>query len=72
MTKFRTLVAGLGLAFSLGAFAQAPIVIKFSHVAAADTPKGQAADFFKKRAEALTKGRVKVEVYTNSTLYKEG
>ncbi|MFW5330022.1 DctP family TRAP transporter solute-binding subunit [Hydrogenophaga sp. ZJX-1] len=71
MNTFRALVASMGLAFSIGAFAQAPIVIKFSHVAAADTPKGQAAEFFKKRTEELTKGRVKVEVYTNSTLYKD-
>ena len=71
MTKLSTLIASIGLAFSAGAFAQTPIVIKFSHVAAADTPKGQAAEFFKKRAEELTKGRVKVEVYINSTLYKD-
>ena len=53
------------------AFAQSPIVIKFSHVVAADTPKGKAADFFAKRAAELTKGRVKVEVYPNSQLYKD-
>ncbi len=53
------------------AFAQAPIVIKFSHVVAKDTPKGKAADKFKELAEAATKGRVKVEVYPNSTLYKD-
>ena len=52
-------------------FAQAPIVIKFSHVVANDTPKGKAADFFAKRAGELTKGKVKVEVYANSTLYKD-
>jgi len=51
--------------------AQAPIVIKFSHVVATDTPKGKAADHFKKLAEERTKGRVKVEVYPNSTLYKD-
>jgi C4-dicarboxylate-binding protein DctP len=51
--------------------AQAPIVIKFSHVVATDTPKGKAADYFKKLAEERTKGRVKVEVYPNSTLYKD-
>ncbi|HEY9094522.1 MAG TPA: C4-dicarboxylate ABC transporter, partial [Hydrogenophaga sp.] len=71
MNKLSTLIASIGLAFSAGAYAQTPIVIKFSHVAAADTPKGQAAEFFKKRAEELTKGRVKVEVYINSTLYKD-
>lgn len=48
-----------------------PIVIKFSHVVAKDTPKGLAADFFAKKAAELTKGRVKVEVYPNSTLYKD-
>ncbi|MBS0354128.1 MAG: TRAP transporter substrate-binding protein [Proteobacteria bacterium] len=53
------------------ATAQAPIVIKFSHVVAADTPKGKASEYFKKRAEELTRGKVKVEVYPNSTLYKD-
>ncbi|MDR2550894.1 MAG: TRAP transporter substrate-binding protein [Desulfobulbus sp.] len=48
-----------------------PIVIKFSHVVAVDTPKGNAAEFFKKRAEELTKGKVKVEVYPNGQLYKD-
>jgi C4-dicarboxylate-binding protein DctP len=70
--KLRTLVIGLAAAtFSLAAFAQQPIVIKFSHVVSNDTPKGKAADFFKVKAEELTKGRVKVEVYANSTLYKD-
>jgi C4-dicarboxylate-binding protein DctP len=49
----------------------APIVIKFSHVVATETPKGQAALRFKELAEAATKGRVKVEVYPNSQLYKD-
>lgn len=53
------------------AFAQAPIVIKFSHVVANDTPKGKGADHFKMLAEKATNGRVKVEVYPNSTLYKD-
>ena len=53
------------------AYAQAPIVIKFSHVVAVDTPKGKAAERFKELAEKATKGRVKVEVYPNSTLYKD-
>lgn len=51
--------------------AQAPIVIKFSHVVAPDTPKGKGAHHFKKLAEERTNGRVKVEVYPNSTLYKD-
>jgi C4-dicarboxylate-binding protein DctP len=53
------------------AAADAPIVIKFSHVVAADTPKGKAADKFKELAEKYTNGKVKVEVYPNSTLYKD-
>ena len=56
---------------SLGAYAQQPIVIKFSHVVAADTPKGKAAEMFAKKAGELTGGKVKVEVYANSTLYKD-
>jgi len=63
--------ASATLAFPMIARAQAPIVIKFSHVVALDTPKGKAAEQFKKLAEERTKGRVKVEVYPNSTLYKD-
>ena len=55
----------------LVASAQQPIVIKFSHVVALETPKGKAADFFAKLAADLTKGAVKVEVYANSTLYRD-
>src|ERR1700742_946738 len=51
--------------------ADTPIVIKFSHVVAADTPKGKAADKFKELAEKYSNGKVKVEVYPNSTLYKD-
>ena len=58
-------------AASFTALAQSPIVIKFSHVVAADTPKGKGALRFKELAEERTKGRVKVEVYANSTLYKD-
>lgn len=63
--------AAIGLAFTCTVSAQEKIVIKFAHVAAADTPKGRAAEFFKKEAEKRTNGRVKVEVYANSTLYKD-
>jgi C4-dicarboxylate-binding protein DctP len=60
------------LAFGGSTLAQQPIVIKFSHVVALDTPKGKGAEYFKKLAEERTKGRVKVEVYPNSQLYKDG
>ena len=68
----RIIVAALFAAIPLApAFAQAPIVIKFSHVVAQGTPKGKGAEKFKELAEERTKGRVKVEVYANSTLYKD-
>jgi C4-dicarboxylate-binding protein DctP len=51
--------------------AQQPIIIKFSHVVTDDTPKGKGAIRFKELAEAKTKGRVKVEIYPNSQLYKD-
>ena len=62
----------LALALSFPVAAQQPIVIKFSHVVAIDTPKGKAAERFKQLAEERTKGRVKVEVYPNSSLFKDG
>ena len=55
----------------VAATAQAPIVIKFSHVVAPNTPKGKGADKFKELAEKYTDGKVKIEVYPNSTLYKD-
>ncbi len=71
-TTRRTALVATALAVAAPrTFAQAPIVIKFSHVVAADTPKGNGSEFFAKRAAELTKGRVKVEVYPNSQLYKD-
>lgn len=63
----------LVVALGIGNLAHAAneIIIKFSHVVAPDTPKGRAAEKFKQLAEQLTKGRVKVEVYPNSQLYKD-
>jgi C4-dicarboxylate-binding protein DctP len=53
------------------ALAQQPIIIKFSHVVANDTPKGKGAIKFKELAEQYTNGKVKVEVYPNSQLFKD-
>src|SRR5207245_7483729 len=65
-------IAMLALALATPwAAAQAPIVIKFSQVVATDTPKGKGAQRFKELAEARTNGRVKIEVYPNSQLYKD-
>ena len=70
--KLKSLLAvSIVLAFAATSLAAEPIIIKFSHVVAVDTPKGQAAEYFKKLAEERTKGAVKVEVYPNSQLYKD-
>jgi C4-dicarboxylate-binding protein DctP len=65
----------LSLAFMLVAMSawgqSQPIVIKFTHVVAPDTPKGKAAERFKQLGEAKTGGAVKIEVYPNSQLYKD-
>jgi C4-dicarboxylate-binding protein DctP len=53
------------------ALAQSPIIIKFSHVVANDTPKGKGALKFKELAEKYTDGKVRIEVYPNSSLYKD-
>ncbi|HAN52067.1 MAG TPA: C4-dicarboxylate ABC transporter, partial [Pseudomonas sp.] len=45
-----------------------PIVIKFAHVVADDTPKGKGALLLKQLVEERMAGKVKVEVYPNSTL----
>jgi len=60
------------LALVAPAQAQQPIIVKFSHVVAVDTPKGKGAERFKQLAEERSKGRVKVEVYPNSSLFKDG
>jgi C4-dicarboxylate-binding protein DctP len=70
-----TLLASLLLTSLAGiapaAWSAEAIVIKFSHVVAPDTPKGKAADKFKELADKYTSGKVKVEVYPNSQLYKD-
>ena len=65
------LAAALLASSVLSARADAPIIIKFSHVVADNTPKGKGANKFKELAEKYTNNRVKVEVYPNSTLYKD-
>jgi len=70
----KLILAGIAAAVFIApgaAMAQAPIVIKFSHVVTADTPKGKGAIRFKELAEKYTDGKVKIEVYPNSSLYKD-
>lgn len=49
----------------------AEYTLKFSHVVSANTPKGKAADFFEKRLEELSGGRIDVQVYPSSQLYND-
>ena len=63
--------AAVALVCAGPAQAQSPIVIKFSHVVTPDTPKGKGALKFQELAEKYTNGKVKVEVYPNSSLYKD-
>src|SRR5438128_2671590 len=72
MNFARFIVALAALVVVTGASAQQPVVIKFSHVVAVDTPKGKGAEYFKKLAEERTKGRVRVDVYPDSSLFKDG
>jgi len=70
--RLALVLAASAVLAAAGVSAQQPIVIKFSHVVAVDTPKGKAAEHFKKLAEERTKGRVKVELFPNSSLFKDG
>ncbi len=49
----------------------ADFTLKFSHVVSDNTPKGKAARFFEKRLEELSKGKIDVQVYPSSQLYKD-
>ncbi len=74
MFKQTAMALACTLSFGISSLAQAaePIVIKFSHVVADSTPKGQGALMFKKLAEERLAGKVKVEVYPNSSLFGDG
>jgi C4-dicarboxylate-binding protein DctP len=70
----RYILAGIAAIFMMipaAALADDPIIIKFSHVVANDTPKGKGALKFKELAEKYTNGKVKIDVYPNSSLYKD-
>ena len=64
-------LVGVVFAGITSATAQSPTVIEFSHVVTADTAKGKAALRFKDLAESRTGGKVRVEVYPDSQLYKD-
>jgi C4-dicarboxylate-binding protein DctP len=66
-----TLAGVLAFSFTTMAYAQQPITIKFSHVTAESTPKGQAAIKFKELAEKKLPGKVEVQVFANSQLFDD-
>ncbi len=63
------LAAAATLALPGLALAQSPIIVKFSHVVADKTPKGQAALKFKELAEKKLPGKVQVQVFPSSQLF---
>jgi C4-dicarboxylate-binding protein DctP len=69
----RKIIAAAAMALLAGTMNSwaADITIKFSHVVAPATPKGKGADKFKELAEKYTNGKVAVEVYPSSQLYKD-
>ena len=70
-TRIVLLIVSVMLLTAVSTALAEPIIIKFSHVVAVDTPKGQAAEYFKKLAEERTNGAVTIQVYPNSQLYKD-
>jgi C4-dicarboxylate-binding protein DctP len=68
-TLLATAVAASVLALPFAASAQSPIVIKFSHVVADKTPKGQGALKFKELVEKKFPGKVEVQVFPSSQLF---
>jgi C4-dicarboxylate-binding protein DctP len=72
MKVFRFAAAIAACAMLSVAQAQQPIVVKFSHVVADKTPKGQAALKFKELAEKYLPGKVQVQVFPNSQLFGDG
>jgi C4-dicarboxylate-binding protein DctP len=72
MKSQNKLIKGLVVASMLATsgFA-AQYTLKFSHVTSPNTPKGKAADYFAQRLEKLSDGRIDVQVYPSSQLYKD-
>lgn len=62
-------VLASSVALPFMASAQSPIVIKFAHVVAEKTPKGQGALKFKELAEKKFPGKVQVQVFPSSQLF---
>lgn len=74
MLKLKTVlvVAVCAVLLSAASVFASPIVIKFSHVVAEDTPKGIMANAFRDLVAERLEGKVVVEVYPNSQLFGDG
>ena len=59
------LLAGAGAALA----ARPEVLLRFSHVVAPDTPKGQMAQRLRELVQQRSGGRIRVEVYPDSQLY---
>lgn len=66
------LLASLVLSAAVCVQAAEPIIIKFSHITADSTPKGQGALLFQKLVDERLADKVKVVVYANSSLFGDG
>ncbi|WP_163133266.1 TRAP transporter substrate-binding protein [Agarivorans sp. Alg241-V36] len=71
MKLLASTLAALSFAFA-STLSAAPIELKFSHVVAENTPKGQMALKFKELVDQRLPGKVEVKVYPNSQLYGDG
>ena len=72
LSRFARLAAAVALSFGMAQAYADPIVIKFSHITADSTPKGQGALMFKRLAEERLPGKVQVQVFSNSSLFGDG
>lgn len=70
--SLRLLAIAAAFVFTHTAYAADPIVIKYSHVVADQSPKGQAALKFKQLVEKKFPGIVEVQVFPNSQLFGDG
>ena len=69
MLVYVSMLVAVAFVMSVTIASAAPIVIKFSHVVAENTPKGQMANKFKQLVDERLSDKVQVEVFPNSQLF---
>lgn len=72
MKRFAGIIVAFLGALAISTAQAKPIEIKFSHVVAENTPKGQMALKFKELVDQRLDGKVIVKVYPNSQLFTDG